>query len=168
MDALWALRNKRDTRCYEDRPIERDLLEQLIDAGRMAGSAKNLQPVRMVVVSDQAAKMALKAAGDFADWIDQAPVVIVVTVQEFAGPRRMFDVGRHSQNLMVAAHAAGVASCPVTIHHPEVARAALGIPNDVDPAMIVTLGWPAPSRVPSPVAGPRVPLDEYASWDRWS
>jgi nitroreductase len=168
MDALTALRNKRDTRSYEDRPVDPALLSRLIDAARMAGSAKNLQPVRMVVVTDHDAKVALKASGDFASWIDRAPIVVVVTVQAFAGPRRMFDVGRHAQNLMVAAYAEGVATCPVTIHHPEVARATLGIPADVEPAMIITLGWPAPNSTPSPIAGPRVDIDTYVSWERWT
>jgi hypothetical protein len=35
-------------------------------------------------------------------------------------------------------------SCPVTIHHPEIARSVLDIPESVDPSMIVTLGWPQP------------------------
>lgn len=80
----------------------------------------------------------------------------------------MFDVGRHAQNLMVAAHAKGLASCPVTIHHPEVARELLGIPEDVEPAMIVTLGWPGEPEGPSPVAGPRLTMSDYASVGRWS
>lgn len=168
MDALTALRTKRDTRSYADRPVDDDTLDALLDAARMAGSAKNVQPVRMIVVTDHATKTALKTSGDFASWIDHAPVVVVVTVMEYAGPRRMFDVGRHAQNLMVAAHASGLASCPVTIHHPDVARGALGIPGDVEPAMIVTLGWPAPSAPPSPVAGPRLPLDQYVTRGAWA
>lgn len=168
MDALTALRNKRDTRSYTPDPVDSEILERVLDAARMAGSAKNVQPVRMVVVSDLEAKVALKESGDFATWIDQPPLVVVVTVQGDAGPRGMFDVGRHAQNLMVAAHAEGLASCPVTIHHDDVARSVLGIPAEVDPAMIVTLGWPAPADAPSPIAGPRVPLDDYVATGSWS
>ena len=168
MDALTALRTKRDTRAYEQREIEREILDRLLGAARMAGSAKNVQPVRMVIVTDPESKAALTAAGDFAGWIGDAPVVVVVTVRGDAGPRRMFDVGRHAQNLMVAAHAEGLASCPVTIHHPDVARSALGIPDEIEPAMIVTLGRPARDEPPSPVAGPRVSLRTYALWDSWA
>lgn len=169
MDALNALRSKRDTRSYTDAPIEREVMERLLDAARMAGSAKNVQPVRLVVVTDQAAKVALKDSGDFAAWIDNAPVVVVATVAGDAGPRRLFDVGRHTQNLMVAAHAEGLASCPVTIHHPEVARTLLGIPESVEPAMIITLGWPGPGGgAPAQIAGPRLPLGDYASEGSWA
>lgn len=168
MDALTALRNKRDTRTYTDRPVDESVLDTVLDAARMAGSAKNVQPVRMVVVTDERAKLALQDSGDFASWIGSAPVVIVVTVRSNAGPRQLFDVGRHAQNLMVAAHAEGLGSCPVTIHHADVARTVLGIPDDVEPAMIVTLGWPQPGEAAPPqIASPRVALDSYASRGAW-
>lgn len=169
MDALDALRGKRDTRSYRLDTIDSDVLDRVLDAARMAGSAKNRQPVRLVVVTDAEAKQALTASGDFASWIDQAPIVIVATARADGGPRRLFDVGRHLQNLMVAAHAEGLASCPVTIHHPDVARDLLGIPADVEPVMIVTLGWPADGgHAPPQIAGPRLDLGDYALADRWS
>jgi len=168
MDALQALLNKRDTRNYTSAPIAEAVLTRVLDAARMAGSAKNKQPVRFVIVTDHDAKVALKASGDFASWIDQPPVLAIAAVNANAGPRRMFDVGRHCQNLMVAAHAEGLASCPVTIHHPEVAAAVLGIPNDVEAAMIISLGWPAQSDTPSPISGPRIDLDDYALRGTWS
>ena len=169
MDALDALRDKRDTRRYRTDPIDHLTLAQLLGAARMAGSAKNVQPVRLVVVEDADTKTSLKAAGNFADWIDQAPVVVVATVRGEAGPRRLFDVGRHTQNLMVAGHAVGLASCPVTIHHPDVARDLLNIPADVEPVMFITLGWPAPTEPRAAHQGhPRLPLGEYAMFGRWS
>ena len=167
MDAITAIKGKRDTRSFTDSPVDEATLNTVLDSARMAGSAKNVQPVRLVVTTDPAKKVALKASGDFATWIDHAPVVIVVTVRADAGPRSMFDVGRHAQNLMVAAHAVGLASCPVTIHHPDVARETLQIPADVEPAMIIALGWPAPSVGPSPVGGPRVDIREYVSTEGW-
>ena len=168
MDAIAALRTKRDTRTYTDQPVSEQLIRRLLDVARMAGSAKNVQPVRMIVVTDRVAKLALQESGDFASWIGEAPVVIVVTVAHDAGPRKLFDVGRHSQQLMVAAHAEGLGSCPVTIHHPDVARSVLGIPDDVDPAMIVTIGWPRPGEKPPPqIARPRIAVEDYAHWGRW-
>jgi len=168
MDALQALQTKRDTRTYSGQPVDEATLAAVLDAARMAGSAKNAQPVRLVVVTEQTAKEGLTGAGDFAAWIDQAPVVIVATVRADAGPRQLYDVGRHTQNLMVAAHALGLATCPVTIHHHDVARDLLGIPDDIVPAMIVTQGWPpAGDAEPSPIAGPRVPLGDYAKNEKW-
>jgi nitroreductase len=168
METLDALRGKRDTRSYRSDAVAADVLERVLDAARMAGSAKNIQPVRIVVVTDQDDKVALKAGGDFASWIDQPPVLAVMTVRSDAGPRRLFDVGRHSQNLMVAAHAEGLASCPVTFHHPDVVAPILGLPDGVEAPMVVTLGWPGEAAGPSPIAGPRLPLADYVSYGTWS
>ncbi len=167
METLRALHAKRDTRSYTEAPVSADVMDKMLNAARMAGSAKNGQPVRLVVVTDHADKVALKASGDYATWIDQAPVIVVLTARADAGPRRLFDIGRHAQNLMLAAHDLGLASCPVTIHHPDVVRETLGVPEDVEPSMIVTLGWPGPEGGPSPVAGPRLPLAEYVSIGDW-
>ena len=167
VDALNAIRAKRDTRSYQDRTVDRAVLDRVIDAARMAGSAKNRQPVRVVVVTDQGDKEALKAGGDFATWIDQAPVLVVFTVAADAGPRRLFDVGRHAQNLMVAATAEGLASCPVTLHHEDEVRAVLGIPGEVEAPMLVSLGWPESMEPPPGIGGPRVGLATYAMEGRW-
>ncbi len=168
MDALAALRNKRDQRDYTDDPIDDQTLATLLDAARMAGSAKNQQPIRLIVVTDPATKEALKAGGDFAAWLDRPPVLVVITVRADAGPRALFDVGRHAQNLMVAATALGLSSCPVTFHHQTVVRDILGIPDDVDAPMVVSLGHPAPAGAPSPVAGPRIGLEDYVRHEGWS
>lgn len=167
MDALTAIRRKRDTRSYQDRAVPGEVLQRALDAARMAGSAKNVQPVRLIVVSEQATKTALIAGGDYAGWIDRAPHLVVVTVQTAAGPRRLFDVGRHAQNLMIAATAEGLASCPVTFHHQEVVREVLSIPEEVEAPMVVTLGWPRADASASPIAGPRISLDEYVMNESW-
>ncbi len=168
MDALAALKNKRDQRDYTDEPIDDDLLAQVLGAARMAGSAKNQQPIRLIVVTDPDAKEALKAGGDFASWLDRPPVLVVITVRADAGPRALFDVGRHAQNLMVAATALGLSSCPVTFHHQDVVRGVLGIPDDVDAPMVISLGHPAAATGPSPVAGPRLGIDDYVHHERWT
>ncbi len=167
MDALTAIMTKRDTRSYTDQAVPDELVDRVLDAARLAGSAKNVQPVRVVIVGDPETKEALKAGGDYAAWIDKAPVIVVFTVTADAGPRRMFDIGRHAQNLMVAANALGLASCPVTLHHEDVVRSILGIPVEVEVPMLVSLGWPDSTEPPAGIAGPRVALGAYAMRGRW-
>ncbi|MEL6984164.1 MAG: nitroreductase [Actinomycetota bacterium] len=168
MDAIRAIRTKRDTRSYTDQTVAPDVLDRVLDAARMAGSAKNIQPVRVIVVTDQDTKVALKAGGDFASWIDHAPVLVVFTVTAAAGPRRLFDIGRHAQNLMVAANAEGLTSCPVTLHHEDEVRQVLGVPAEVETPMLVSLGWPDSMEAPAAIAGRRVPLEDYAMVGRWT
>ena len=167
MDAFKAILTKRDTRSYTEDAVEGEVLDRVLNAARLAGSAKNVQPVRVVTVTDTETKIALKAGGDFAAWIDEAPVLVVMTVTADAGPRRLFDIGRHAQNLMVAANAVGLTSCPVTLHHQEQVRSALGIPESVEAPMLVSLGYPESMDPPAVISGPRVPLTDYAMSERW-
>ena len=123
MTPYQAIVGKRDLRVYTDQPIPDDVMHRILQAGRMAGSAKNMEANRLIVVTDQAVQDALAAAGDFASWIGSSAAIV-----GFAVPTeqlRLFDVGRQAQNMMVAAHAEGVGSCPVTLGHADVARAAV-------------------------------------------
>ncbi len=166
MDPYEAIISKRDTRQYTDEPIPDDVLMRVLQAGRMAGSAKNEEANRLVVFRDQAVQDSLAEAGDFSSWIGTASVVIGITAP--VASLRMFDVGRMAQNMMVAAHAEGLGSCPVTLHHQDKARAVAGLPGDWDMTMVITLGWPAPDASDSPLKRTRVPLEDLVRYDRWS
>ena len=163
MDAYEAIVTKRDTRSYAPEPVAEDLLQRLLQAGRMAGSSKNSQPCRFVVLQDVTHKRELAACGDFAAWIPDAPVNVAVVIPNES---RDFDAGRAAQNLMVAAHAEGLATCPVAVHHEDCARRALGLPATHRVAMIVTLGHPGPPGPPRP-DGARLPLEDYVHRERW-
>jgi nitroreductase len=164
MDAYDAIITKRDTRSYLPDPVEADLLDRVLRAARMAGSAKNAQLTRLVVVQDPATREALTRCGDFTAWIASAPVVIVLVAPVDGG--RLFDLGRMAQNLMVAANGLGLATCPVTFHHQDRLRPTLGLPDDMEGPMAVTLGHPGPTDDASPRA-PRIALDDLVHRERW-
>jgi nitroreductase len=70
--------------------------------------------------------------------------------------------------MMLAAHAEGVGSCPVTLQHPARAREAVGLPEEWEMPMVITLGHPVADHPDSPLKRPRVSLDELVRYDRWS
>ncbi len=164
MDAYQAIVTKRDTRSFTSEPVSGDDLHRVLQAGRMAGSAKNQQLNRIVVVTDPGDRAALAGCGRFADWLPACPVVLVIVVPTEGG--KAFDIGRMAQNMMVAAHGLGLASCPVTFHHEAPLRELLGYPEDHEAPMGVGIGHPAPPAEARPSA-PRIPLDELVDWDRW-
>lgn len=164
MDVYQAILNKRDTRDFQDKPVAEDDIHKVLQAARMAGSAKNQQLNRLVVVTDAQDRAELANCGKFADWVDRVPVMIVIVVPKDGG--KMVDVGRMLQNMLVTAHSVGLASCPVTFHEQEPVRKLLGIPDDYEAPMGVGIGHPAPpseEREPSP----RIPLDELVYRGRW-
>lgn len=161
-----AIISKRDLRVYTDAAISDDVMHRILQAGRMAGSAKNMEANRLIVVTDQSVQDALAGAGDFSSWIGSSAAIV-----GFAAPAadiRLFDVGRQAQNMMLAAHAEGIASCPVTLHHQDRARAAVGLPDGWDMPMVITLGHPVADHPESPLKRPRVALDELVHHNRFA
>lgn len=166
MTPYEAIITKRDLRVYTDAPIPADVMRRVLQAGRMAGSAKNFESNRLVVVTDQTVKDALALAGDFSSWIGSSAAIV-----GFAAPEeqlRMFDVGRQAQNMMVAAHAEGIGSCPVTLHHADRTALAVNLPDGWVMPMVITLGYPVADHPDSPLKRQRVALDELVSYDRFN
>jgi nitroreductase len=129
----------------------------------MAGSARNLQPWRFVVLQDAAKKKELAACGQFAQHIPSAPVVVAIVLPQDG---REFDAGRCAQNMMLAAWAEGIASCPVTMHDGDCALRVLGVPQGYRVSIVLAFGYPPPSG-PRPRGTPRTPLAELVHRDGW-
>ena len=158
-----VIRTKRDTRAYADRPIPEETLRRILQAGRMAGSSKNSQPFRFVVLRDRRRKEELAACGDFAAHLPTAPVVVAVVLVPEGGA---FDAGRAAQNMMIAAWAEGITSCPTSMHRQEDAARVLGLPEGHRIAITLPFGYPAADGTGRP-SRPRLPLSEYVFEDRW-
>ena len=163
MDTYSAITSKRDTRAYLDRPISEQALRRILNAGRMAGSSKNSQPCRFVVMRDRANIERLAAAGDFTAAMKTAPLVIAILLEEGWRP---FDVGRAAQNMMLAAWNEGITSCPVGIQHVAEGRAAVGAPDNFEVHMVICFGYPEPS-TPLGRGNARLPLDDIVYQEHW-
>jgi nitroreductase len=167
LDTYKTIISKRDTRSFTDQPVSEDALQRILQAGRMAGSSKNSQPCRFIVIDDPAQKKAIAACGDFATWVPDSPVpvLIALAVPEEA-PRNEFDAGRAAQNMMVAAWSEEIGSCPLSMHHIECARDTLGLPANYRVSVVLALGYRAKAPKSVPEAA-RKPWDEYVHRNRW-
>ncbi|MGI8926515.1 MAG: nitroreductase family protein [Tepidiformaceae bacterium] len=164
MDAYRAIVTKRDTRKYDARPVPAGVLERVLQAGRMAGSSKNSQPVRVVVVDEAPRKVELAACGQFAEHVPGCAVALAVVLTPGGGA---FDAGRAAQNMMVAAWAEGVTSCATSMHDAECARRVLALPEGHTVAIVLAMGYPEPAA--SLHGGrQRVSMEEFAHRDRWA
>jgi len=110
VDAYLALVSKREVRAFQARPIPDDTVRRILEAGRLAGSSRNRQNRRFVVLRD--ADLIARAAGTVFSPanLGDARLVVVVLVRG-KGPVA-FDAGRAAQNMMLAASNDGVGSCP--------------------------------------------------------
>jgi len=162
MDAYTCIIGKRDTRAYADKPIPPQALRRILQAGRMAGSSKNTQLWRFVLLEERAKKEELATCGQFAAHIPSAAAVVAVVMPKEG---RDFDAGRSAQNMMLAAHADGIASCPVSMHDQDCARRVLGLPEGHRVPIVIAFGYPPTT--PRAPGVPRVALDELLHRGGW-
>ena len=148
--ALRAIRH------FEDRPVADEDMHAVLEAARWTGSSKNRQNWSFIVVDDPDQKQRLLESGDFMTPVRNAPAAICL-VQEPDGYE--FDTGRLAQNIMLAADAIGLATCPVTLHREEVAADVLELPEDRRCRYAVAIGYPAPTAEPGRMGG-RKPMDD--------
>jgi len=163
MDAYRCIVTKRDTRAYLDRPIEEEKLQKILLAGRMAGSSKNTQPTRMVVLRDPQRKKEVAACGNYAEHLPTAAVGIAVCLPETGSD---YDAGRSAQNMMLAAWSMGIASCPCSMHDQECATETLGLPEGYRVVVMLALGYPDPM-VSMHLGRKRLELAELVHEERW-
>ena len=142
MDTYLAIASKRDTRGYAARPIPEAAVRRILDAGRVAGSAKNRQPWRFLLVEDPAVRERLAETVYGPGNVRGAGLVVAIV--STSG----FDSGRAAQNMMLAAWNEGVASCPNGMPDPERAAAVLGLGEGEKPIIVLTFGYPERERDP--------------------
>ena len=110
----------RTVRRFQKRPVSDKDLAAVLEAARWTGSAKNLQLWSFIVIDDPEQKARLVETGSFMTPVVNAPMAIALVRM---GGGYDFDTGRVAQNLMLAADAIGLGSCPVTLHDDAAARA---------------------------------------------
>jgi nitroreductase len=129
----------RVVRRYLPRPIPGEETEAILEAGRWTGSAKNRQSWAFVVVEERKTLNLLAEAGDYTAPVLEAPLgIALVRLPE----GNDFDLGRAAQNMMQAAAARGIGSCPITLHRKEQAALILDLPDDTHCRWLVTFGYP--------------------------
>jgi nitroreductase len=165
MDAYLAIVSRREAREYDGRPLPEDVKRQILEAGRLAGSSRNRQMRRFVVLSDhEAVSRAVWSPGN----ITRAALVVAIVVSG-KGPLAL-DAGRAAQNMLLAAHALGVGSCPNGVSDRDAMAAAVGLSDDEEVATVLSFGYPPRPRNPDRLdagewirrAG-RLPFDQVVS-----
>jgi len=161
-----AIKKRRSVRAFTNEPVSAKEVMKLIDAARWAPSAGNIQPWEFVVVRDPEIKRGLSVAALDQTFIEEAPVVIVVCANQLRSSRGygsrgvnlycLQDTAAATQNMLLTAHALGLATCWVGAFQEEEARKVLNIPSGVRPVAIVPVGHPAEK----PMARSRRPLSE--------
>jgi nitroreductase len=143
VDTFLAIASRREVRDYADRPVPEPVLRRILDAGRLAGSARNVQPWRFVVVEPQELRDRLAETVYAPDNVRGAAVAVAIV------GRNSIDTGRCAQNMLLAAWNEGVGGVPNGMPDPTRTAEVLGLGPDEAPAIVLTFGYPARERDPS-------------------
>jgi nitroreductase len=162
MNAIEALKTRRAVREYEKKPVPKAVLEDIVDCGRLAATARNIQPWDFVVVAEPTRLKALaRATGVNGPFIGEAAACILVFCKDTK--YYLEDGSAATQNLIVAARAHGLGSCWVAgdkkPYADEIRRMA-GAPETHKLIALVPLGWPLEHPQPK-----KKPLSEVLHWE---
>ncbi len=163
MDSIEALKTRRSVRAYTDEPIARATLEELIDCGRLAATARNEQPWEFVVVTEPALLAKIADATDYGKFIAHAAACILVFCHD--GKYYLEDGSAASQNILVAARALGLGACWVAGDkkpHVETVRRMVGAPEDCRLVSLLSVGHPAEYHEKT-----KRPLANVLHWQRY-
>jgi len=161
----------RVVRRFLPKPLPSEEVAAILEAGRWTGSSKNRQAWAFIALDDRRDLDSLATAGHFTTPLSEAALAVAV-VRPPGG--NDFDLGRAAQNMMLAAAARGVGSCPVTLHEADRAANVLGLPNGHSCRWAIAFGFPdvtaeAEQRRSSRAHGfsGRRPLEEMVSHNRY-
>jgi nitroreductase len=139
VDTYLAIVSKREVRSYSDAPIPDEILTRILQAGRATGSSRNRQEWEFVVARSRDTLGRLAETVSAPSNVRDCQVAIAVVLTGQPG----WDGGRVAQNMMLAAWAEGVGTCPNTPKNREECYRVLGLPDDAQIATILSLGYPA-------------------------
>ncbi len=144
MEALEMLRTRRSVRKFTNQEVTGEQIETLVDAGRLASTARNQQPWEFVVVTDPTMRAKIASITEHGKFIADAPLCIVVVCRD--GKYFLEDGSAATQNILLAARALGLGSCWVAGDKKPYAdniRRLLGAPDGYKLVSMIAVGYEA-------------------------
>jgi nitroreductase len=176
---LELITSRQSDRKYNERPVEKEKLERILEAGRLAPSACNAQPWRFIVVNEpkllaQIAEAASAKLIGMNIFVGQAPVLIIVVREKpnmsskVGGTIKnkdysLIDIGIATENICIQARAEGLGTCIIGWFDERMLKKLLGIPRSKRVELIITLGY----SLSDPRVKKRKPSDEVISYNRY-
>lgn len=162
-------KNRFSCKKYSDKRIDSEIINYILECGRLAPTAKNLQEQHIYVATSDEAHSKIDACTPCRYG---APVVLVVAfdknnVFHYPGDKRdsgIEDATIVATHLMLAAADAGLDSCWVNFFDPDKLHDVLGLPENEEILMILDLGYGAEGAGPLPNHDLRKPLSETVSY----
>lgn len=171
-DFMELAERRYSVRKFEDRPVERTVLEQIVRAGYVAPTACNLQPQRILVIDGAEALMKLRRC---TKCHFNAPAAMLVCYDKTVCWKREYD-GKLSgdvdasivtTHMMLEAESLGVGATWVMYFIPEAVRVEFDMPESYEPTALLLLGYPAADAKPGPLHAAFQPLSNLVFYNEF-
>ena len=170
MDFFELIKKRYSVRSYKSDRVEKEKLDKILEAARLAPTAANRQPFRILVIETEGQREALLRVYR-QEWFVAAPLVLCVCgveaeawVRNHDGKSYMdVDAAIVMDHMVLAATALGLGTCWIGAFNPDAAREVFNLPAGVDPIVMTPLGYPDDSPRPKR----RKPLEDLLKFQRW-
>ncbi len=169
MDFLELAEKRYSVRAYKPESVPSETLQRVLEAARLAPTAANRQPFRLIVIHTWGREAELRRIYD-REWFVQAPLIIAAVavhaeawVRDDGKSYADIDVAIVMTHLILAAAEAGLGTCWIGAFDVAAACEVLGLPEGIEPMAFTPLGYPADE----PGFKQRKPLDELVRYEQW-
>ncbi len=183
MEFIDVIRTRQSIRNFLDKPISKNILDEILEAGRLAPSAQNRQCWQYIAINDKQIikDLALKSGlvGKVNFFIKDAPLILVAT----ANPKDsivmnnqsyyLVDVAVSFQQMMLTAWNFGIGSCWLAAFNEEKVRSILNIPKNIKIVAISPFGYPKKKNFYTTAvslfanSSKRKPISKIIHWNNW-
>lgn len=170
MSFLDIAKSRYSVRGYENKPVEKEKLLQVLEAGRLAPSAVNFQPVHFIIVTEEEQKKKIYETYP-RGWLEEAPIIIVACGDHSISWKRRdgkdhcdIDLAIAVDHMTLAAADLGLGTCWICAFDAELCRKNLNLPDNLEPMVLLPLGYPKGGRM---TEIKRKSLDEIVSWEEY-
>jgi nitroreductase len=163
MDAYDAIRTKLDIREFASKHVDNGAKVKILEAARLTASSMNSQHWRFILVQDPKNLAALVRDSTTGAWVKGADFAVIVNIDPKI-PGSAIDAGRATQDMQLAAWDLGIASGVYTGFKAQDLRSDFGIPETLNPAIIIGFGYPRRKIIGKKN---RKPLSEIAFQERY-
>lgn len=184
MDFMEMVAARESCRAYLDKPVDRELLVKIVEAGRLSPSGCNAQPWKFLVVDEPEAKqkmceaLVVPGGGTGSPWREQVPAFIalveqpakvVPSVQEYYGDSQRFaqgDIGMAAMNMCYEALELGLSTCVIGMSDQKKMEQLFGIPEGQQVRLVLAIGYSTEGSK-EPRKKVRKPMEEVCSFNQW-
>jgi nitroreductase len=163
MDVFEAVRTVLAVRQYQDKPIPQSVVDKIVESAHLTASSINGQPWHFVVVQDKEMLRQLGTLVKSGPYIAQAPLAIVVGMEE--SPYAVSDASRAIQSMVLTAWEEGVGSNWTGYENLPQVNPVLGIPEEIKILAVLPFGYPVANIGKGKKK--RKPLGQVVSRERW-